>query len=1240
MKIIRPLSLLCLVSLLAAGLNLALDSSSSSAQQNSGFTLRQVLSSPFPSDLVAAPTGERIAWLFNAEGKRNVWVAEGPEFKARQLTQYNEDTGQEITGLEFTHDGKGLVYVRGGDANSAGEIPNPTSDPVGVTQAIYVVSWDTSRVRKLAEGDSPVVSPTDNRIVFSKDNQIHIVEIADGSEPHQLFAARGSNFTPTWSPDGRKLAFNSSRTSHSFIAVYDFEKQTIKYIAPSVDRDSAPRWSLDGKRLAFIRQPARGNQPRPLFQDLPDPWAIMVADVETGTAREVWRSGNRPEDSPPRMAGENLLQWAADDRLVFASEMDGWMRLYSISASGGEVKALTPTGCEWEQMTLSPDKREVFYSSNCGDIDRRHLSRVAIADGQTRAISSGAGIEWNPALTSTGKFLASFVSGGTDPATVQVAPANGALRPIALEALPRDFPSSQLVAPQQVVFKAADGLEIHGQLFLPKNARPSDKLPAAIHMHGGPARQMLLGWHNRYYYNTAYAFNQYLASRGYAVLSVNYRLGVGYGRTFRQAKNGGGRGASEYQDIVAAANYLRSRNDIDQSKIGLWGGSYGGYLTALGLARNSDLFAAGVDIHGVHDWSLRISGANWIEYGNRDAAKIAFESSPVSSVEKWRSPVLLIHGDDDRNVAFSQTVDLVRRLREQKVELETIVYPDEVHDFLLHQHWLEIYDAAAKFFDKHLKGNRTTPAAGQSSQRISKLDILIRGGSVIDGTGSDAFKADVGIAGDRVVFVGDAAKENLPADRVIEAESLVVAPGFIDPHTHADDDLFDPKRGANLAFLTQGVTTVFIGNDGRSRIPLGKALQQLESQGIGTNVASFVGHGAVRQAVMGMNDAAPTPEQLEKMKLLVRQGMDDGAIGLSTGLYYAPGSYAKTEEVIELAKVAAERGGVYDTHQRDESSYTIGLLGSIEEVIRIGREARIPVHISHIKALGADVWGQSARAIEIINRARAEGVNVTANQYPYIASGTGLSASLLPRWAEAGGKQELLKRIDDPAIRPKLIAEMEQNLKRRGGANSLLIQSFRGGGADRSLVGKRLDEIARSRGKSPVETALEIIKAGNASVTSFNMTESDIENFMKQPWVMTGSDGSGGHPRKYGTYPRKIREYVLNRRVITMPRMIQASSLQVAETFKLKDRGKLSAGYFADVIVFDGKTIADRATYEKPEALAEGMKYVIVNGKIAVDDGKYTGALAGRALLASSFEQELKSPVLLLREAGLRMSQR
>src|SRR5215831_844758 len=387
MKTARLLALLLLASSFVSEAGFAVNPSRSSARQNSGFTLEQVLSSPFPSDLVASPAGERIAWVFNAQGKRNVWVGEGPNFKARQLTQYNEDDGQELTNLSFTRDGKWVVYVRGGDPNSAGDVPNPTSDPSGATQAIYAVSWDAGRVIRLADGDSPVVSPAENRIVFSKENQIHIVEIAEGSEPHQLFAARGSNLTPRWAPDGKKLAFNSSRATHSLIGVYDFERRTIKYMAPSIDRDSAPRWSLDGKRIAFIRHPARENRPRPLSQDMPDPWAIRVADVDSGEAREIWRSGNTLNDSFPRMAGANVLNYAADDRLVFASEMDGWMRLYSIPASGGAVKALTPAACEWEHVTITP--YEILFSSNCEDIDRRHLSKVEIATGKQTSVTSG-----------------------------------------------------------------------------------------------------------------------------------------------------------------------------------------------------------------------------------------------------------------------------------------------------------------------------------------------------------------------------------------------------------------------------------------------------------------------------------------------------------------------------------------------------------------------------------------------------------------------------------------------------------------------------------------------------------------------------------------------------------------------------------------------------------------------------------------------------------------------------------
>jgi N-acyl-D-amino-acid deacylase len=501
-----------------------------------------------------------------------------------------------------------------------------------------------------------------------------------------------------------------------------------------------------------------------------------------------------------------------------------------------------------------------------------------------------------------------------------------------------------------------------------------------------------------------------------------------------------------------------------------------------------------------------------------------------------------------------------------------------------------------------------TPLAQARSDQ--QLDLLILHGKLVDGSGSKPRAADVGIRGDRITFVGDARKANLTAARIIDATGLVIAPGFIDPHTHTLGDLSDQNRKSNEAYLMQGVTTVVTGNDGGSVLNVGETLRRWDEQGLGTNAVLLAGHGTIRGRVLGPTDAQPNPAQLEDMKTLVARAMDEGAFGLSTGLYYAPGSYAKTEEVIELSKVAAAKGGIYDTHMRDESSYSIGLLGSIKETIRIGREAKIPVHISHIKALGPEVWGQSKQAIELIKKARAEGIEASACQYPYDASGTTLQASLVPRWAEVGGRAELLKRIDDPQLRPRLLAEMEENLKRRGGAESLLITDAR----DTQLVGKRLSQIARARNKPPIEVALALIKSRDLAVASFNMNGKDIDRFMKQSFIATCSDGSAGHPRKYGTFPRKLREYVYNRRLIGLPFAVRNSSALTAETFRIPERGLIREAYFADVIVFDQKTVADRATYEQPELFSVGMKFVIVNGKIAVENGVYTGALAGRAL--------------------------
>lgn len=493
---------------------------------------------------------------------------------------------------------------------------------------------------------------------------------------------------------------------------------------------------------------------------------------------------------------------------------------------------------------------------------------------------------------------------------------------------------------------------------------------------------------------------------------------------------------------------------------------------------------------------------------------------------------------------------------------------------------------------------------------VDELDILIVHGKLLDGSGRKARRADVGIRGDRIVFVGDATRQRLNATRTIDAAGMIVAPGFIDPHTHTLGDLSDERRKSNLPYLMQGVTTVITGNDGESTLNIADALRKWDEQGIGTNAILLSGFGTIRSRVLGPSDAQPTAGQLEEMKALVARNMDDGAFGISTGLYYAPQSYAKTEEVIELSKIAAAKGGVYDTHMRDEGSYSIGLLGAIKETIRIGREAKIPVHISHIKALGPDVWGQSKPAIDLMKKARGDGIEILACQYPYDASGSNLQASLVPRWGEVGGRAELLKRIDDPQVRPRLITEMEANLKRRGGADSLLITQAR----DATLVGKRLSAIAQAMNKPPVEAALDIIKAGGAGVASFNMSEKDIEQFMKNKLVVTCSDGSTGHPRKYGTFPKKLRTYVFDRKLISLPFFVRNSSALTAEWFHIPERGLIREGYFADVIVFDPKTVSDRATYEQPELPAAGMLYVIVNGRVTVDNGAYTGVLAGRAL--------------------------
>jgi dipeptidyl aminopeptidase/acylaminoacyl peptidase len=402
------------------------------------------------------------------------------------------------------------------------------------------------------------------------------------------------------------------------------------------------------------------------------------------------------------MVAANQLLWGAEDRLIFPSERDGWLHLYSVPTSGGKAALLTPGDFEIEYVNLTPDRRQVIFSSNQDDIDRRHVWKVNVTGGPPAALTKGTGIEWLPVMTSDGKALAYLRSGARRPAEPVIEMAGGAPRQLAPGTVPPEFPESALVEPRQVIFSASDGLRVHGQLFLPPGIKKGERRPGILFFHGGSYRQMLLGWHYLEYYKNAYALNQYLANRGYVVLSVNYRAGTGYGQAFREAPNQGASGASEFNDVLGAGLYLRSRPDVDPERIGLWGGSYGGYLTALGLARASNLFAAGVDIHGVHNWNVGIRTFIPDYAPKPDEERLAFESSPMAWIDGWRSPVLVIHGDDDRNVSFNETVTLVEALRERKVEVEQLILPDEIHSFLRYASWLAAYRATADFFDRRL----------------------------------------------------------------------------------------------------------------------------------------------------------------------------------------------------------------------------------------------------------------------------------------------------------------------------------------------------------------------------------------------------------------------------------------------------------------------------------------------------------------------------------------------------------
>ena len=669
------------------------------------FSIDDILSAGMPSGL-SISGNEKAAWVENKSGVRNIWLTSAPDYDAIMVTNYQKDDGQTINRLVFSPDETKLYYVYGGAPNGSGEYPNPNLNIKGADRSVWELDLGTLKTRKLGAGSDHVISPDGNTLLYLKSGQIYSFNVnEDDAKPVQFMHTRGQASAMSWSPDGSKVAFQSNRGDHSFIGVMHLADSMLIYLDPTVDHDAQPAWSKDSKHIAFLRSPNEdGILPfMPMREALP--WSIRVGDATTGTTQEIWKAEEGMGSAFRYISATNQIMWTATNEIIFPYEGDGWTHLYAVNVRSKKTRLLTEGPFEVQFVALSNDGHSVVYSSNQDDIDRQHIWQMDLSSEKPVQLTSGDGIEWAPRMNDSGDLI--FLgSGPTTPAQAKVLQ-NGSDESQVLnpQSIPDNFPDdASLVVPQQVVFTSADGMKIHGQLFVPKNLDADAQQAALIFFHGGSRRQMLLGFHHSGYYHNAYSLNQYLASRGYVVLSVNYRSGIGYGMEFREALNYGARGASEYNDVLGAGIYLQNRADVDPGKIGLWGGSYGGFLTAMGLAKASNLFAAGVDIHGVHDWNIVIRNfAPSYDAGkNAAASKLAFDSSPMAFIDTWRSPVLIIHGDDDRNVPFSESVHLAEALRKQGVEFEQLIFPDEVHGFLLHKSWLRAYHATSDFFDRKL----------------------------------------------------------------------------------------------------------------------------------------------------------------------------------------------------------------------------------------------------------------------------------------------------------------------------------------------------------------------------------------------------------------------------------------------------------------------------------------------------------------------------------------------------------
>lgn len=677
------------------------------AQKNSFLPFR---SYPFPTKLNAARHGARIAWAVNEEGKRNIYVAEGPAYNARKLTSFDKDEGLEITSLNLSDDGKWVVFVRGGDHGANwgfDDALDPSSSGKPFKVQVASIPFTGGAVKYLSEGDYPVISPDSRHIAFVKDGQVWSASLGGASAAAELFKTSGDAGSLQWSPDGKHLLFVSYREGHSLIGVFRLGTPGIQWIAPSFYNDDNPQWSPDGSKIVFTRTRGGGGAPDSMLAPKPVAWSICMADTATGNVSELWSAPATPRGSMPTGDGGVNLDWANSNSIVFMTNEDGWPHLYSINPGNGKKTLLTPGAFICEHVRLTPDRQHILFSCNTGgkdDLERRHIAMASTAEPGMKILTPGEGLEWSPAMTGEGKDIVFISATATRPPLPAVLRQAGDKFNLISGGLARSFPVSQMVVPKPVSFTSKDGVLVHADLFEP--APGMRKGPAIVYIHGGPPRQMLLGWHYSDYYSAAYASNQYLASLGFIVLSVNYRLGIGYGYEFSAPAGAGMHGASEYQDIKAAGEWLQQQPGVDATRIGVYGGSYGGYLTALALCRDSRLFAAGVAIHGVFDWveynhlAGRFNGYYEKAPDYEAALQTAWASSPVSAVAEWKSPVLIIHADEDRNVGVSQSIDIINRLRGQGVPYETMMIPGDTHHWMKFGHSVNVYQAAADYFVK------------------------------------------------------------------------------------------------------------------------------------------------------------------------------------------------------------------------------------------------------------------------------------------------------------------------------------------------------------------------------------------------------------------------------------------------------------------------------------------------------------------------------------------------------------